>query len=113
MQTEFAVRKVVDGILVEIRGPLGKEGGEALLRVVQDQGAVPRHLVLNMTGVGVINTAGIGGVLWAVRLVAKAGGRASAYGLSDHFRKIFHVMGLTQYLFVAADEEAALGGTAR
>lgn len=109
MKTEILVRSLEAGVLLQIRGPLGKEGGEALLRRVEEQPATPRLLVLNFTEVGIVNTAGIGGVLWAVRLVAKAGGRSVVFGLSDHLQKIFHVMGVTNYLAIVADEASALG----
>lgn len=95
-------------MILDLSGSLGREGGEAILRAVQDQSELPRRLVLNFTRVGPISTVGLGGVLWAVRLVTRAGGRTAAYGLNDHFRKVCHVMGLTQYLRLCLDETTAL-----
>ena len=75
---------------------------------MQGLAPLPDRLVLNFSGAGPINTAGLGGVLWAVRLVTRAGGLVTAYGLSEHFRKVCHVMGLTAYLRIELDENTAL-----
>lgn len=105
---EAGVRPIANGLILDLRGPLGHEGGEAILQAVRAQPVLPQRLVLNFAQADPINTAGLGGVLYAVRLVTKAGGQATAYGLSDHFRKVFHVMGLTQYIRLCLDETSAL-----
>jgi anti-anti-sigma regulatory factor len=105
---QLGIRPLSNGLLLELSGPLGREEGEQILRAVQEPPSPPTRLVLNFTEARPINTAGLGGVLWAVRLVTKAGGQTSAYGLSDHMRKVFHVMGLTQYIQIAFDEAEAL-----
>lgn len=79
-----------------------------ILHAVEGLPSLPQRLVLNFSGVTTMNTAGLGGVLWAVRLVAKAGGQVSAFGLTSHFQKVFYVMGLTQYIAVVTDEATAL-----
>lgn len=99
-----------DTLRLDVAGPLGREGGEAISAAVQAQTPPPKRLVLNFTRTSTISTAGLGGVLWAVRLVTKAGGRVSAYGLGDHFRKVFHIMGITQYVGLYLDEAAAMRG---
>jgi anti-anti-sigma factor len=106
---DVQVRSVGGALIVDLAGALGREGGEQILQVVQGQPAVPRRLVLNFARVSTLNTAGLGGVLWAVRVVTKAGNQAFAFGLTDHFRKVFHVMGLTHYIALVADEASSLG----
>lgn len=105
---EWQLRPTADGIILDLAGQIGREGGEAILKVIQEQPVLPRRLVLNFGRVDVISTAGLGGVLWAVRLVTRAGNQVFAYGLNAHFRKVFHVMGITQYVAIVEDEAAAL-----
>lgn len=105
---ELHVRPVADGVVLDLQGPLGREGGEAVLQAVQGLEPLPHRLVLNFSAAGPINTSGLGGVLWAVRLVTRAGGLVTAYGLNDHFRKVCHVMGLTAYIRLDLDEASAL-----
>ena len=105
---DVETRIMGETVLLALEGPLGREGGEMILHVVQGLPSLPKRLVLNFSGVPTMSTAGLGGVLWAVRLMAKAGGQVYAFGLSSHFQKVFHVMGLTQYIAIAKDEAAAL-----
>lgn len=101
-------RTVGDSLVLDLSGSLGREGGEKILGVIEKLPVLPGRLVLNFDGVASMNTAGLGGVLWAVRKMNKAEKQVFAFGLSDHFRKVFHVMGLTQYIAVVEDETAAL-----
>lgn len=73
--SQIQMRPVPAGLAIDITGALGRDGGEAIVRLVQGQATPPGRLVLNFTHAGPINTAGLGGVLWVVRLVTKAGGR--------------------------------------
>jgi len=104
---DIETRSLPNGLILDLAGPLGQEAGDAVVQLVQGLDAPPQRLVLNFTGTGPIVTAGLGGVLWAVRFVHRAGGQVTAYGLTDHFRKVFHVMGLTQYIRLCPDEESA------
>lgn len=105
---EVGVRRLPDGLTLDLSGLLGQEGGDAIVRAVEEQPTSPRRLVLNFTAARHINTAGLGGVLWVVRQVTRAGGQVSAYGVSEHLQNIFFVMGLTQHLRVCASEAEAL-----
>lgn len=105
---ELYTRTQPDCLILDLVGPIGREGGEAILQVVQEQPALPERLILNFTRVDIISTAGLGGVLWAVRLVARAGHQTFAFGLNSHLRKVFHVMGITQYVAIVEDEASAL-----
>lgn len=107
---ELQLHTTLDMLVLDVTGPLGREGGEAINAVVQAQTPPPKRLVLNFTQTTTISTAGLGGVLWAVRLVTKAGGRVCAYGLNEHFRKVFHIMGITRYVGLYLDETAAMRG---
>ncbi|HYF94754.1 MAG TPA: STAS domain-containing protein [Symbiobacteriaceae bacterium] len=109
---ELQVRMAAGTVILDIAGPLAREGGDAVCDAVQALAPLPAHLVLNFSRAGMISTAGLGGLLWAVRLVTRAGGRVSAYGLNDHFRKVFHVVGITQFVSLYYDEAAALQGVA-
>lgn len=105
---DVKTRSVGESLVLDLAGPLGREGGEMVLSILGDQALRFGRLVLNFTGVTTMNTAGLGGILWAVRQASRTGTQVLAFGLSDHFRKVFHVMGLTQYIIVVADEAAAL-----
>lgn len=104
---QLQARRIPGGVSLDMVGPLGQEGGDAIRQAVTES-EPPGRLVLNFTRTFPLSTAGLAGVLFTVRHVTRAGGRVSAYGLSDHYRKVFHVMGLTHYVRVCLDEASAL-----
>lgn len=102
------VRPLAEGVVLDLAGPLGQEGGDLIRQTVAGLERLPAHLVINFADAFPMSTAGVGAILFVVRQVVKAGGRASAFGLSDHYRRVFHVMGLNQYIRICVDEAAAL-----
>ncbi|HZD02585.1 MAG TPA: STAS domain-containing protein [Actinomycetes bacterium] len=68
----------------------------------------PSTIVLNFNKVGYINSTGIALI---VELLARARSQrrtVAAYGLSDHYREIFHITRLSDFVSVHADEDAAV-----
>lgn len=105
---DVGVREMSGGLVLDLSGDFGREGGEAVMRAAQARSVLPGRLVLNFSGVGTMNSAGLGGVIWVVRAVTRAGGQVRVYGLTDHLRRILHVMGLVEYVTICADERSAL-----
>lgn len=70
----------------------------------------PTAVVLNFGGTGYINSTGIALV---VGLLAKARARGismRAYGLSPHYREIFEITRLADFVAISPDEDAAVRG---
>ncbi len=105
---EVATRRAGESCVIDLAGEFGRDGGEAIINAVQENWSPPLRLVLNFSGVSTINSAGLGGVIWSVRYVTRAGGESRAYGLSEHLRRILYVMGLVAYLQICPDEAGAL-----
>ena len=73
----------------------------------------PEAVILNFDDVGYINSTGIAVI---VGLLAKARAHAiplSACGLSDHYREIFEITRLADFVAIEPDEESALRGAER
>jgi anti-anti-sigma factor len=72
--------------------------------------AAPSAVVLNFERAGYINSTGIALV---VGLLAKArahGIPVRAYGLSPHYREIFEITRLADFMAITDDEDGAVGG---
>ena len=74
---------------------------------------IPEAVVLNFAGAGYINSTGIALI---VGLLAKA--RAAridvrAYGLTPHYREIFEITRLADFMPIATDEDSAVEGAER
>lgn len=73
----------------------------------------PQAVVLNFVEAGYINSTGIALI---VGLLAKARTHAiplRAYGLSPHYREIFEITRLADFLAIQTDEDSAVRGADR
>ena len=112
--TEFraSVRPEDGMVVIELSGTIDG-GAESELDATYDRCAEqgPGTLALDFTTVDFINSTGIA---LLVSLLAKArrdGRPVSAWGLTDHYREIFEITRLADFLEVFADEQSARTGT--
>jgi anti-anti-sigma factor len=70
----------------------------------------PDAVILNFDGAGYINSTGIA-LIVTLLAKARAGGiEIRAYGLSPHYREIFEITRLADFLAIEPDEESAVRG---
>ena len=77
---------------------------------VTGQGA--RHVLLNFRQNDYINSAGIAILIGIVTEVNRNSQKLAVSGLSQHFQKIFRMVGLAQYADIYQDEDEAIRGFA-
>lgn len=65
-------------------------------------------VLLDFTAVEHINSAGITILIGLAARVNDQGSRLGAFGLSEHYQKIFHMVGLDEYIHVGQDVETVL-----
>jgi len=80
-------------------------------REVTNKGA--RFVLLNFRQNDYINSAGIAILIGIVTEVNRNNQKLAVSGLSQHFQKIFRMVGLAQYAEIYQDEDEALGGFKR
>ncbi|GAB4434192.1 MAG: STAS domain-containing protein [Chloroflexi bacterium OHK40] len=80
-------------------------------REVTNKGA--RFVLLNFRQNDYINSAGIAILIGIVTEVNRNNQKLAVSGLSQHFQKIFRMVGLAQYAEIYQDEEEALAGFRR
>lgn len=106
---EAAVRWVAEIPVVDLRGDIDAPGEKVLetaYRTATSRGAPV--IVLNLCGVGFINSKGIALIVEFLAQARRAAGRLFVYGLSDHYRQIFEITRLSEYIAVYGDESTAL-----
>jgi anti-sigma B factor antagonist len=107
---EASVRREQGGVVLDLRGEINRFAQEALdAAYAEAEAKDPETILLNFEGVDYIDSTGI--FLITRLLVAKA--RASkrrllAYGLSEHYVRIFNITRLSDFVSVFPDEESAL-----
>ena len=83
--------------------------GAAYERAVQ---ADPRTVVLNFADVDYINSTGIALIVGLLARARKERRAVSAFGLSDHYREIFAITRLSDFMGIYPDEDSAVTATA-
>jgi anti-anti-sigma factor len=84
-------------------GPLGAAYDEAVR-------ADPKGVVLNFAHVDYINSTGIALIVGLLARARKEGRVVGAYGLSDHYREIFAITRLSDFIGIYRDEDSAVAG---
>ena len=71
-------------------------------------GSNPAEVLLNFAGVDYINSTGIALIVGILARARKDGRTVSAFGVSDHYREIFEVTRLSDFIAMFPDEQSAL-----
>src|SRR5438046_3332972 len=103
------IRQLPQATVIDLSGDVTSFADTQLHATFNDASALGRrHIILNFAGVDYINSAGIATI---IAILAEARQRAQQLlicGLSDHYRKIFRMVGVARYAEIYADEREAL-----
>lgn len=90
--------------VISIEGDIDGNAAEQLRDVVSEAiGSDLDRLVLDLAGLGFMNSSGIAAVVGILRQARAAGVELAATGLSDHYRHIFQITRLDQEIAVYPD----------
>jgi anti-anti-sigma factor len=109
-ELEVAVRKREGVAIVDLVGDVDSSAETALQRGYDEAAAGGGPVVLNFAGAEYINSTGIALI---VGLLAQARARdvqITACGLSDHYREIFEITRLADFMTIADNEDGAVSG---
>ena len=68
------------------------------------------RVILNFSGVDYLSSTGIALIVGILARSRKEGRQVSASGLSDHYREIFEITRLADFMRIFPDERAAITG---
>ncbi len=105
------IRALPGSLALDLQGDLTKQAEDAVLRLRPwDEGleGQRKYLILNLTRVPYINSAGIAVLIRLARSGRKGGYQTFAFGVTAHYEKLFRMVGLTEYLMVYPDEYAVM-----
>ena len=99
-----------DGLaVVYTEGYINNQGGEQIALAangLMDEGY--RTLLLNLSGSKIVNSIGISILIEVLEKMIELSGKLAFCNLTPTIQKTFHIMGLTQYAQVYADEATAI-----
>jgi len=70
-----------------------------------------KTVLLNFSGVEFLSSTGIALIVGILARARRDGRKITAAGLTDHYKEIFEITRLADFMTIFADENAALGGT--
>ncbi len=94
--------------VIDLSGEVNGFADEALSAAYAEAaGRDPAAVVLNFNGVEYINSTGIALIVSLLAQARKSHRRVLAYGLSDHYREIFQITRLDDFMSIYPDESTA------
>jgi stage II sporulation protein AA (anti-sigma F factor antagonist) len=109
--TMVALSKIINGVLIiaikgQIRISTQSEFREFFNRLVEENSS--SSVILNMAGIGSINSAGIGMIVDSFRKFRENGGRLVLCSLMTDIAKLFEVTKLDRFIDIYPSEEDAI-----
>jgi anti-anti-sigma factor len=101
-----------DGVaVIDLAGDVNR-AAEAPLDAAWEQAVAgePEAVVLNFAGAGYINSTGIALIVGLLARARAGGVPVRAFGLTPHYREIFEITRLADFLAINSDEESAVRG---
>lgn len=106
---KVSVRKHDDIAIVDMKGDVTSFADESLNSVVNTAFSEGfQKMIFNFTDVSYINSSGIAIFIGIVTGLGNKAVVFKVYGLTPHFKKIFRMIGLTQYVKVVNSEDEAI-----
>ena len=106
---EIEVRQVSGTAVLAVRGDIDREA-EGIVSSAYEQGvaADPRRVVLDFAGTDYINSSGIALIVSILARARADGRKVGAVGLSDHYREIFEITRLSDFIELYPDLDSAV-----
>jgi len=110
-ELSVAVRQHGEVTVLDILGDIDREA-DGPLQHAYDQAVAAggATVLLNFTDVGYINSTGIAVIVSLLARARKEHRPLTACGLNDHYRHIFSITRLSDFIEMYQDEESAVGG---
>jgi anti-anti-sigma factor len=112
-EVRATLRELPPLMVIDLQGDVTTFAEDAInsaYQMVTEQGA--ENILLNFSDVAYLNSAGISIVIGVLAEAREADQRLLISGLTPHYRKIFDMMGLSQYAPVFDTEDEARGSLA-
>lgn len=109
---ETKVRHHRQGVaVIDLTGEINPRAEEPLIAAYEEAlTRDPTTVLLNFEAVDYINSRGIAIIVGIMARARKEGRKVFACGLSDHYREIFEITRLADFMQIFPDEASAIAG---
>jgi anti-anti-sigma factor len=108
-----SVRQRGGAAIIDLRGDVDASSEAALHRAYDDASGTSRLIVLNFAGTEYINSTGIALIVGVLARARSQGVQLSACGLSEHYREIFEITRLADFMRIVDGEADAVESAER
>ena len=109
---EAVVRHSDGKVVIDLTGDINRNAEATLTSAYEEATShAETDILLNFTDVGYINSTGIAVIVGLLARSRKEERTVSAYGLSEHYKTIFEITRLSDFMAIFSDEGSAVGGT--
>ena len=112
-ELEVTVRRPEGAAVIDLAGDVDASAETALQRGYDEAVADDGPVVLNFAGTDYINSTGIALIVGLLAQARARGIELTACGLSDHYREIFEITRLADFMRIAENEDGAVKGAER
>ena len=105
---EASVRDHAGTWVIDLRGQIDREADAAMNEAYAVATGTDSPIALNFEAVDYINSTGIAVIVGILARARADGKQVSACGLSDHYRQIFEITRLADFMSIYDDENAAI-----
>jgi anti-anti-sigma factor len=110
-EAEATVRRRDGVAVIDLVGDINSGAEQALEGAWQEATRErPEAVALNFAGASYINSTGIALIVGLLARARAEGIDMRAWGLTDHYREIFEITRLADFMQITADENSALSG---
>lgn len=109
----MGVRRRDGAAIIDLAGDIDSGAEHALEAAWAEASEPPGPVVLNFAGADYINSTGIALIVGLLARARAGGVPIRACGLSDHYREIFEITRLADFMPIANDEDSAVEGAER
>jgi len=93
--------------VLRFSGDITSASKDTVLGTYQGLALEVQRIVLDLSKVEYINSSGIALIIQVLMQARNNGRSVHTFGLSDHFKKVFTMVGMTKYTKLHADESSA------
>jgi anti-anti-sigma factor len=109
-ELEVSVRQRAGAVILDLVGDVDSAAETALQRAYDEAVGESGSVVLNFSRTDYINSTGIALIVGLLAQARARGVHITACGLSEHYREIFEITRLADFMTIADNEDGALGG---
>jgi anti-anti-sigma factor len=97
-----------EGVIVRMTGTVNRLAKEGLEAAYEEATSRPGRVLLDFGGVDYINSTGIAVIVGVLARARAEGREVAAFGLTDHYREVFQITRLADFMAIYDDQKAAV-----